>query len=354
MVIPMKILYVSSRTQHFLEDIVYHGLITLFGRKSVVDYPPKLTYHCSDLQSKCECSRPALCFFDKKPFDYYKDLEKPNIEDFDLIVLSSIRPDVFTTTKEILEASKNHGIKTVFLDGEDDILIRYIYRYVDYYFKRETLPKNFMSIINSIAIEERRKLILQKNFMSNLLRGNYLSVPIGLSNFYNPVPLTFGIIDYGYKPPKEKEFDISFIATLKSSKLRFTVYNFLKKYVQKRKLNAFIGTGLSWQKYMDILGKSKISISVRGVGFDTYRYWEIPYAGAMLLSEKPDIIIPNNFQPGVNAAFFKDLKELKKQLDFYVNNDEALEIAKRGRNFVLKSHTSVSRAKTIIRLTKLC
>jgi len=346
----MKILFVPSRTRDFLEDIVYHGLINLFGRKPVVDYPPKLTYHYVQ-QSKPDINKahPALCFVDKKPFDHYKDLEKPNIDDFDLVVFGSLRSDVFTTAREILKTSKNYGIKNVFLDGEDDVLIRYIYRYADYYFKRETLPKNFRSMISCITVEKRRKLILQKAFMGNLLRGNYLTVPMGLSNLYNPVPLTFGIIDYGYKPPEEKEFDISFIATIKS-KRRIAIYNFLKKYVQKRKLNAFIGTGLSWQKYMDILGKSKISISVRGAGFDTYRYWEIPYAGAMLLSEKPDIIIPNNFQPGVNAAFFKDLKELKRQLDFYVINDEALEIAKRGRNFVLKSHTSVSRAKTIVKL----
>ena len=32
---------------------------------------------------------------------------------------------------------------------------------------------------------------------------------------------------------------------------------------------------------MQLLARSRIAVSVRGLGYDTYRYWEIPYAGAL-------------------------------------------------------------------------
>ena len=44
-------------------------------------------------------------------------------------------------------------------------------------------------------------------------------------------------------------------------------------------------SALPWADYMRLLSRSKIGVSVRGLGYDTYRYWEIPYAGALLLEQ---------------------------------------------------------------------
>jgi hypothetical protein len=345
----MKILFVPSNTPDFLEDIIYHGLINLFGRKKVIDYPMKASYHCDKksvterVEFGCRCSLlnqnfkrfPSLHFFDKK-FDFDSKTEI-KVDDFDLVVFGSLRPDVSNIVKNILKECIKRGVISVFLDGEDDPFVRNIYfQGVNFYFKRETLIS-----FQNIAFKKRSpRLIFQ------LLKTRSI-VPLGFSNIFNVMPLTFGIIDYGFKPVKEKEFDVSFIAT-PTSKWRLQVNTFLKKYVKKRKLKAFIGYGLNLLEYMKFLSKSKISISVRGGGFDTYRYWEIPYANSMLLSEMPDIIIPNNFKEGVSASFFKNIDELKNKLDFYIKKEEVLEMAEEGRKLLMKKHTSIARAKQML------
>jgi len=79
---------------------------------------------------------------------------------------------------------------------------------------------------------------------------------------------------------------------------------------------------IPWPKYIQILKKSWMSISCRGAGFDTHRFYEIPYVWTVLVSEYPKILIPNNY-------------ELRK-------------IAKLGREHVLKYHTPDARAKYIL------
>ena len=65
------------------------------------------------------------------------------------------------------------------------------------------------------------------------------------------------------------------------------------------------------EEYRALLHRSKMALSVRGGGFDTVRYWEIPASGALLISERPDIVIPHNFEHGVHAIFCRpDLQDL--------------------------------------------
>jgi hypothetical protein len=353
----MKILFLTSQNPDYLRDVLFHGLINLIGRKKVIDFPRKILYHCNKKtieereRGKCSCclfnqsfrNHPQLHFFGS-----FSKLDDINVDDFDLILITTLQKEVINEVKKIFFLAKKSEIKIVFVDGEDDILLRQIYFYSNLYFKREILLNNFYSLTT-----ELKRLNIFFHQLASSLKGNLhngpLAFPIGISNFcgYYLKPLPMGIIDVGFKPLKEKEYDVSFIASLNSVK-RLHIFQFLKKYVEKRKLKAFIGYGLPWSKYMEIFSKSKISISVSGGGFDTYRYWEIPYSGSMLLSEKPCILIPNNFEEGVSASFFKDLKELKEKLDFYLNNNESAEIAKNGRKLLMKYHTSVRRAKYLL------
>ncbi|MFH8093010.1 MAG: glycosyltransferase [Candidatus Aenigmatarchaeota archaeon] len=357
----MKILFIPSSSLDYLEDIVYHGLISLLGRKSVVDYPPKPNYHCDKKISQEYC----WCFFDKKPVDYYKELGEPLVEEFDLVIFGSLRTDVASIVKKFLIAAKKCGTPTIFLDGEDDVFVRGIYYYVNFYFKRECLtdPLNSKSFIfkrsknlvsQSLAFSLISPVRKVKKYIGVNFFENFLTIPIGLSNFknINLIPLNFGIIDKKLKLPKEKEFDVAFLATINSA-WRLSIYKFLKQYAEKNKINIFIKSGLPWKEYINILGKSKISISVRGGGFDTYRYWEIPYCNSMLLSEYPDIIIKNNFIDNVHASFFRNIQELRDKLDFFLNKEEmVIRLSQEGKKLLMEKHTSVSRAKEILEYTK--
>ena len=98
---------------------------------------------------------------------------------------------------------------------------------------------------------------------------------------------------------------------------------------------------------MRLLSASKIAISVRGDGFDTYRYWEIPFAGSLLLAETPRTVIPDNFVDGVEAVFAEPgrLVAAARRL---LSSDRIGEIAAAGHEKLMARHLSRHRAQTVL------
>jgi hypothetical protein len=106
------------------------------------------------------------------------------------------------------------------------------------------------------------------------------------------------------------------------------------------------GERLGWSEYMDVLASSRIGVSVRGGGYDTYRYWEVPAAGAMLLAETPRIVIPGNFVGG-REAVFAPVEALVARIPALLAG-ETERIAAAGRERLAAAHTSIHRAKTVL------
>ena len=90
---------------------------------------------------------------------------------------------------------------------------------------------------------------------------------------------------------------------------------------------------------------------MRGGGWDTLRYWEIPAVSSMMISQKPDIIIPHNFINEESVVFLSDdLSNVEELASYYLKNEKKrAEIANNGFNWLLKYHTDVKRAETIIK-----
>ncbi|HWB22123.1 MAG TPA: glycosyltransferase [Gaiellaceae bacterium] len=105
-------------------------------------------------------------------------------------------------------------------------------------------------------------------------------------------------------------------------------------------------TRLGWSEYLDVLAASRVAISVRGLGYDTYRYWEIPYSGAVLLAETPRIVIPGNFEHG-REAWFAPVGGLADSARTLVESDTQA-IATAGRTKLLREHSSIRRAETVL------
>jgi hypothetical protein len=105
-------------------------------------------------------------------------------------------------------------------------------------------------------------------------------------------------------------------------------------------------SALPWADYMRLLSRSKIGVSVRGLGYDTYRYWEIPYAGALLLAETPQTVIHDNFVAG-REAVFAPVEQLPQRARELLAEDTRA-IADAGRRKLLASHTSVQRATAVL------
>lgn len=97
------------------------------------------------------------------------------------------------------------------------------------------------------------------------------------------------------------------------------------------------------------LMESMIGISVRGNGWDTYRFWEIPYFGACMLAHRPGIVIPGEFVEGVEAVYFDNVTDFKAKLtDLLANPDKTMQIAAAGRKASMERHLSTHRAKTVL------
>ncbi|MBF0159879.1 MAG: glycosyltransferase family 1 protein [Magnetococcales bacterium] len=103
--------------------------------------------------------------------------------------------------------------------------------------------------------------------------------------------------------------------------------------------------------YYTILRHSQIGINVMGEGYDCGRFWEILAAKAMLLTQKLDIVIPDDFTDGVNCVTFASLDEFDDKLKFYLDRPDLVRtIAERGYQHLLQYHTTAKRAEYFLRV----
>jgi hypothetical protein len=103
------------------------------------------------------------------------------------------------------------------------------------------------------------------------------------------------------------------------------------------------------KQYSDRLLTSKIGLSLFGYGFDCLRYYELPAHGLLLFSQRPPVIIENDYTDGQNAMFFDTISEMKIKLRFMLADEDFVDKARiKGREWMLKYHTTKVRAKQLI------
>jgi len=75
-------------------------------------------------------------------------------------------------------------------------------------------------------------------------------------------------------------------------------------------------------------------------------------AGALLVTQRPGIRIPENFEHGRHAFFVKDdLSDLHETISFCLSSEERRrEIAGAGRRHLMERHTTRKRAEYILRI----
>jgi hypothetical protein len=109
------------------------------------------------------------------------------------------------------------------------------------------------------------------------------------------------------------------------------------------------GTALPKPAYNELLAASIVCPSVRGAGWDTYRYWEIPLFGGVLLSQKLPIAIADDFVDGEEALFFETIPEFAARLAWLLDHPaDAERIARAGQQKSAARHLSIHRAATVL------
>tara|TARA_Y100000310_G_C20588848_1_gene766893 strand:+ start:145 stop:1092 length:948 start_codon:yes stop_codon:yes gene_type:complete len=308
----MKVLFLVDQAPDCSVDMVYYGMITLLGEDSVDHIPDKPHYYGDDTHLG-KTAENILFPFKKKGLTAH-----PNYKDYDLIIAHHVVEGTW------VKAVSAHN-KVVVVDGCDGAGIDpSMYEACSLYFKREC----YQATLN----EYSKCISLPFAFIKNMEYKSTL-----------------------------KDIDVSFIAThgqYPSSDLRFKVFRMLSNLKQKSNLNGFnVVTELterpnynySWKEYMDILYRSRISISMIGGGQDTYRYWEIPVTHTAMIAFKPAIIIENNFEHEKDVLFVSDMDEFKQALNrllYDKNLSEALAI--NAYNHLTYFHLSQHRAQKIL------
>lgn len=108
-------------------------------------------------------------------------------------------------------------------------------------------------------------------------------------------------------------------------------------------------TKYTQEDYARALDTSLIGISLRGFGFDTVRYWEVPAHGGALLAERTPLVIPHDFVDGETALFFDDLPGFTDRLAWCLDHLEAVaRIAAAGHRHFLRYHTGEARARQLL------
>ena len=302
---------ISYGSPNYMIDMVADGFMNWLGRKNTrLEYPDLISKTATsglsrDLQNN-PCCNPDHVHLYSPLFQGENILSR---EDTELFVVEVRRRDIYPACYDrslatVRELRNNFPKRTIVaVDGEDDFVIRReLLPYCDVYFKRDYLNE----------------------------WGSYDKIkPISFAAF----PLNRVEI------PRDKNGGILCSIGNHADRLRFAE--------STRKAGLEFCEHIPWNDYVKLLSSWKIGISVRGAGWDTARYWEIPYFGALLFSQRMPILIPDNFTED-EAVFFSEPEELESKLKYYLEHPAELEEKRvKGVQACMSRHLTIHRAKYI-------
>jgi hypothetical protein len=104
---------------------------------------------------------------------------------------------------------------------------------------------------------------------------------------------------------------------------------------------------VSRKDYYQALQKCKAVLTLRGLGFDTFRFWENAACKAVHLSQRMPLLIPNDFEDGKEILRFSSLYELRRLIEFALsggNKSRVDEIIQHSRINLFRHHLTTRRA----------
>jgi hypothetical protein len=343
----LKVLFTTAEAPDFLQDLVFHGLVKLLGSENVFDYPQLERFHSP---APAETNDQAMHFLNL-PRGPHAGVPLDDLLAESNVVVGPIRGASSGNLLHI--AGLRTGRPVAALDGWDDPYVRGCIEHVDVYFKRETL-------LDALWLQIRlpfRKLYHAARRRPDWLDRGRRQVSVATAQLDKLVPLPLAVIDSGFIPEQDKTLDLVFLGAATSAE-RVALVSELRR-LKNDGYRVYVPSDPSWEtdvwhqpsrlrwsEYMRLLSSSRICFSVRGLGYDTYRYWEIPYVGSLVLSEPPRTVIPNNFIDDVEAVFAPPARLVETGIRLLERDTQ--QIADAGRAKVLKHHTSVQRAEAVL------
>lgn len=111
------------------------------------------------------------------------------------------------------------------------------------------------------------------------------------------------------------------------------------------------------EAYLEVLRRSRVSLSLPGQGWDTYRFWEILACGSCLLSPRSvlrNLTISPPPREGIDYLGFDSNDELLALIyDYYNRIDRLTEIAVSGQQWAINYHSDLNRAHHLLDLISM-
>ncbi len=297
----MNILFLTSSGINYQEDILHEGFDELLGPEHVICFPYK---DYSEFQYNFDETPSATAH--RQAVDLSEIAGRPGA--FAAVIVGSIHRDTLATWRAIQDRFTHCPVA---LFGGEDCAgwpsgVRYTHR-----FKMQLFP-----------IERT---------------GNLFPLPMAA-----PTRVML--------PAKiERDIDVSFVA-----RPTVEVRAWCAELLSRQGYTVLFGRDLPREQFCWVLNRSKIAVSLRGAVWDTFRYWEIPYHGALLLSERLPILIPDNFVDGESAVFFDSPGEMLDKIEALLADEPRLaRIADNGRKLAWERHTALARARYVLEKMEL-
>jgi hypothetical protein len=322
----MRILFIGSKKYDYLQDAVFSGLLKLIGWKNlhtfsiyknyilpIKKYPRNIGYNKKSLLT----NRLAFNCLNK----------------YDFVILGSCKPDALNDYLSILP-KVGHNTKTIFIDGGDTESIGGDFARLGGTKKQDQFEKLHFDFVF------KREFLIENTFCKNIF----------------PCPFAFNLDLIRNIPQSNYAYDVTFWA-VESHAIRTEALNLLNDKFDCNENGTttnqnFYKYKRTGKKYLEELKKAKITLNFRGGGWDTLRYWEVPAIGGFMVSQKPRIVIPNNFDHEKQIVFIKDdLSDLIEVCEYYLKNEKKREaIAKSAELHTKKFHTDIARANYILNI----
>lgn len=318
----MKILFINSHSADYVQDLTYSGLIKIFGKQNVIDFKWNKKYHIPYKKYPKN-----LGYTDNTIFSSIKSRFPFR---FDIVFIGASKVDCFETYLSIIEKIPS-AVPVIFIDGGDQSKIGFdlsIYKRPELY-EKATSKREFDFIF-------KREYLVDTEYAENV-------APLPMSFNYDRIPKLI---------PKFK-YDVSFWA-VESYPIRTEALKLLENKFDCAKNGTYRNQKFNKYKrkgdfYLQELSSCKVVLNFRGGGWDTLRYWEVPAISGFMITQKPGIVIPNNYEDNKHVIYCNDsLDDLLELCEYYlVHDSKREEISRNAAKHTREYHTDTARVKYI-------
>ena len=306
----MRVLFLTHPEADYGEALLYRGLCTVLEAENVWDFPYKPTYHGAEVHAWAGTFFAGAGTVSRHPWFKTVAASPHTVDDvlsaeFDVCVLGSLRAEPLATWSSL--AARKALPPTVVLESED----------------HDRIEVDKAHRVKAALYFKRDHVYEEPGWGAGGLR-------------VRPLPFSCGWADLVLPPDPYDVREGCYLSCGQTSDERRGALEVLKPW----------GAGVyqhSPQDYCRALSRAMVGVSVRGNGHDTLRHWEVPFFGALLLTDS-QIKVPNDFT-GEECVRYESHDGLAGIVRTLLQSPERCRaVAAAGQRRLLTSHTPTARA----------